>query len=223
METFSRYWPFVRGNHRSPMNFPHKGQWRRALMFSLICVWINGWVNNREAGDLRRHRAIYDTTVMYTAIQLIVNPGHLAQKLCLPVVGTCKRHKKNIQTAHYQPILFLCLYETTGCCTSLLEIAANLHILSIPINLAIKDPQLIVTSQAQNSRKFPHFFISNTSIHNIRAYACQWKVYIDKPYKSSFIAEIVNKLRSVQNCRRFTDIVIKWISLRFTFNWSLSK
>ena len=26
-------------------------------MFSLICVWINGWVNNREAGDLRRHRA----------------------------------------------------------------------------------------------------------------------------------------------------------------------
>ena len=27
--------------HRSPMNSPHKGQWRRALMFSLICAWIN--------------------------------------------------------------------------------------------------------------------------------------------------------------------------------------
>ena len=53
---FPRYWPFVRGIHRSPVNFPHKGQWRGALMFSLICVWINGWVNNREAGDLRRHR-----------------------------------------------------------------------------------------------------------------------------------------------------------------------
>ena len=36
---------------------PHKGQWRRALMFSLICAWIHGWVNNRGAGDLRRHRA----------------------------------------------------------------------------------------------------------------------------------------------------------------------
>ena len=53
---FPRYWPFVRGIHRSPVNSPHKGQWRRALMFYLICVWINGWVNNDEAGDLRRHR-----------------------------------------------------------------------------------------------------------------------------------------------------------------------
>ena len=44
---------------------PHKkGQWRGALMFSLICVWINGWVNNREAGDLRGYRAHYDITVM---------------------------------------------------------------------------------------------------------------------------------------------------------------
>ena len=37
---FPRYWPFVRGIHRSPVNSPHKGQWRGALMFSLICVWI---------------------------------------------------------------------------------------------------------------------------------------------------------------------------------------
>ena len=43
---------------------PHKGQWRRALMFSLICVWIKGWENNREAGDLRRYRAHYDVIVM---------------------------------------------------------------------------------------------------------------------------------------------------------------
>ena len=61
---FPRYWPFVRGIHRSPVNSPHKGQWRGALMFSLICVWINGWVNNLEAGDLRRHCAHYDVIVM---------------------------------------------------------------------------------------------------------------------------------------------------------------
>ena len=59
-----RYWPFVQGIHRPPVNSPHKGQWRRALMFSLICVSINAWVNNREAGDLRRYRAPYDVTVM---------------------------------------------------------------------------------------------------------------------------------------------------------------
>ena len=63
---FPRYWPFVRGIHRSPVNSPHKGQWRGALMSSLICVWINGWVNDREAGDLRRYRGHYDVIVMRT-------------------------------------------------------------------------------------------------------------------------------------------------------------
>ena len=63
---FRRYWPFVREIHRSPVNSPHKGHWRGALTFSLICVWINGWVNNREAGDLRRYRAHYDVSVMIT-------------------------------------------------------------------------------------------------------------------------------------------------------------
>ena len=61
---FPRYWPFVRGIHRSPVNSPHKGQWRGALMFSLIYALINCWVNNREAGDLRRYHAYYDVTVM---------------------------------------------------------------------------------------------------------------------------------------------------------------
>ena len=45
------YWPFVRGIHRSPVNSPHRGQWRGALVFSLICAWTNGWVNSRDAGD----------------------------------------------------------------------------------------------------------------------------------------------------------------------------
>ena len=64
MEIFPRYWPFIRGIHRSPVNSPHKGQWRGALMFSLICARTNDWVNNREAGALRRHRAHYDVTVI---------------------------------------------------------------------------------------------------------------------------------------------------------------
>ena len=60
---FPRYWSFLRGIHWSPVNSPHKGQWHGALIFSLIGVWID-WVNNGEAGDLRRYRAHYDVSVM---------------------------------------------------------------------------------------------------------------------------------------------------------------
>ena len=71
-----RYWPFVQGIHRSPVNSPHKGQWHGALMFHLICTWINGWVNNREAGDLRRHRAHYDVTIMQRACMSYIVQHH---------------------------------------------------------------------------------------------------------------------------------------------------
>ena len=64
LKHFPPYWPFARGIHRWPVNSPHKGQWRWAMMFSLICAWINGRVNNREAGDLGRHRPHYDFSVM---------------------------------------------------------------------------------------------------------------------------------------------------------------
>ena len=62
MKTFSSSLTLCAGN--SPVNFPLKGQWRGALMLSLICDWTNGWVNNRNAGELGRHRAHYDATVM---------------------------------------------------------------------------------------------------------------------------------------------------------------
>ena len=61
---FSRYWPFVWGIHRSPVNSSHKGQWRGAWMFSLICAWTDRWIDNRDAGDFRRYRVHYDVTVM---------------------------------------------------------------------------------------------------------------------------------------------------------------
>ena len=64
METFSAFLAICAGNSQVPANSPHKGQWRGALMFVFICVWINDWVNNREVGDLRRYRAHYDVIVM---------------------------------------------------------------------------------------------------------------------------------------------------------------
>ena len=64
METFSALLANYARNSPVLVNYPHKGQWRRALMFSLMCVWINGWVNKRDFGDLIHHRAHYDVIVM---------------------------------------------------------------------------------------------------------------------------------------------------------------
>ena len=63
----SRYWTLVRGIYRWPVHSLHKGQWRGSLMFSLICALTNGWMNNRDSGDLRRHLAHYDVIVMCPA------------------------------------------------------------------------------------------------------------------------------------------------------------
>ena len=54
---FSRYWPFVRGIHRSRVNTPHKGLWRGASTLSLICAWTNGRANNRNTGRLRNNHS----------------------------------------------------------------------------------------------------------------------------------------------------------------------
>ena len=64
METFSALLALCAGNSPVPVNSSRKGQWRRALMVSLICARINDLVNNHQAGDLWRHRGHYDVSVM---------------------------------------------------------------------------------------------------------------------------------------------------------------
>ena len=66
-----RYWPFVRGIHWSLVASPHKGQCRRALMFSLICTWKTSWANSREAGELRCYHTHYDVTVIISELSII--------------------------------------------------------------------------------------------------------------------------------------------------------
>ena len=68
METFSALLAICAGN--SPVNakFPTQRPVMRSFDASLICAWINGLVNNREAGDLRRHRARYDITVVQARV-----------------------------------------------------------------------------------------------------------------------------------------------------------
>ena len=50
MEIFPRYWPFVRGIHRWPVNSPYKGQWRGALTF-----FFDLRLNKRLCKQSRRH------------------------------------------------------------------------------------------------------------------------------------------------------------------------
>ena len=64
METFSVLLAICAWNSPVHGEFPAQRPVTGALMFSLICFWINYWVNNREAGDLRCHRAHYDVIVM---------------------------------------------------------------------------------------------------------------------------------------------------------------
>ena len=79
---FPRYWPFVKGNPQVTIDSPHKGQWCGALIFSLICAWRNGWANNRDAGDSRRHRVHYNVTVMETSNGLFPHKRLHVRRIC---------------------------------------------------------------------------------------------------------------------------------------------
>ena len=122
---FPRYWPFVRGIHRSPETSPHEGQWRGALVFCLICAWINAWVNNPKAGDLRRHRAHYDVIVMESVpVDLIKYTSTLARVMTtkgLYDIWRCHwttRNQKHIYKCiiSYHPNHNANLCTTSQCC-----------------------------------------------------------------------------------------------------------
>ena len=94
---FLRY--FVMGFNRSTVDSRLKGQWRGALMLSLIFAWTNSWANNRDAVDLRRHRAHYYVTVMVCRCPSI--HFQLAQcwlsslKYLLPSLSGCQPFQMN--------------------------------------------------------------------------------------------------------------------------------
>ena len=90
METFSALLALCAGNHRSPVNSPCKGQWRGALIFSLICAWINGWVNNREA-------SIWDAIapIMTSLYWTILTPSSQS-----PITTAIWRCRKNFSRFH---------------------------------------------------------------------------------------------------------------------------
>ena len=83
METFSALLALCAGNSLVTGEFPSQGHWSGALIFSLICAWINGWVNS-QAGNLTHHRAHYDVTVIAMACCLTA-PSHYLNRYCLVI------------------------------------------------------------------------------------------------------------------------------------------
>ena len=132
---FPRYWPFVRGIHRPPMNSPQKGQWRGALISPLICAWTNVWVNNRDAGDLRRHRAHHAVTVMLASWRSWIL-AHLSRRrlMCNFVYLTCLFKKSTSVSCQGRSYQLWCLASI---------IVLVLFVLSFPdrMSLRISNPR----------------------------------------------------------------------------------
>ena len=106
----------VLGIHRWPVNSPHKLQGRGALMLSLICPRTNGWVNNRDAGDLKRHRAHLDVAVIVLGNKVV----HIT-------------NTRSLWRHHYSCILYYLIYRLHNpgsfceCAQAMRDIVTSLH------------------------------------------------------------------------------------------------
>ena len=116
METFSA----LTGLRWIPLT---KGQWRGALMFSMICARINAWVNNSEAGDLRQNHAHYDVTVMLrlpnalNGLSIRLYPGHHFDRyknwLTYSLLSFSSQNSTGNKTGHFKNVA-----EGLKCCIS---------------------------------------------------------------------------------------------------------
>ena len=135
-KNFPRYCPFVRGIHRPSVNSPHKGQRRGTLMFSLICVWINNWVNKRETGDLRSYRAHCDVTVMVFGAHKMFGLNEYLGAKC-----QCYLQKESSMLYRLNTVLFVdstetdlytykpCSFMLWTCCSKVMQ-TSTYHLLS---------------------------------------------------------------------------------------------
>ena len=97
---------FLCGNSPAPLNSPHKGQWRGTLMFSLIFAWTNGWVNNRDVGDLKRHCAHYHCTQNHKKAECI-----FFCRYCTPSILRHGLVDQMVQSSHCQLLLISVLHK----------------------------------------------------------------------------------------------------------------
>ena len=112
---FPRYWPFVRGIHRSPVNSLHKRQRRGTLIFSLICAlnkqlskqsW--GWWFEAPSYPLWRH---CKSDHCWCAILIMEAPVSIFQESPLP--GAPRERLFHIHSIHRYQLCAKYLYPST--------------------------------------------------------------------------------------------------------------
>ena len=129
-ETSSALLALCAGNSPVTDEFPSQRPVTRSFDGLFICAWINYWVNNREAGDLRRHCTHYDVTVMLWLEPVLmthiwsVNWVVLAVDISYGLVGTkalpglFSIRPLGIYTAGYEWRLFCFGYQSKNFCTA---------------------------------------------------------------------------------------------------------
>ena len=118
METFSALLALCAGNSPVPGQFPAQRPMVWSFDVSLMCTRINGWVNNGEAGDLKRHRAHYDSIVMKEMIRFYCHttpppPPH-PHPFPSSKADTDIRTKINKNVSYYMNSMFLTYWPWTN-------------------------------------------------------------------------------------------------------------
>ena len=134
---------------------PHKGLWRGALMFSLVCVWTKRWVNNWDASDLRRHCAHYDVTIMapWPINHKTNHDRHFIQQLIQGYISKGSLQIKVDSIDTIQAIKFLiCLHQNAQRKHKVLLVQPNQDEINVLVDVDIRGP-LSTKRQAGNSNK----------------------------------------------------------------------
>ena len=174
----------------------YKGQWRGPLMFTLICVWIYDWVNNREAGGLRRYRAQYDVTPMMTfpfqklLIQLTDSDRFTTsadEVWSMLRFNTVTSHEHHVVSNHYNSIVCstVCYANIKNQCTALLYLCEGNPLMASPHKGPVKRSHFMTP--------IDYYFLANKSLKHQDTSVlsnCQWYNIIHQNFEMSYSGTI---------------------------------
>ena len=160
-------------------------------MISLLCAGINGWVNNGEAGDLRRHRAHYDATVMWCIYPWFTSGLTDTNEVTLWVreKSTDIKLQQNTKTsnfwAHFCKVLYFkyCNVFVTNLRINIIRVVPSLMMfhaeIILIINACSKVTPLIIFSHICREEKF--YVSLNLTLDIVMSYRPDYSMYKNPP------------------------------------------